>query len=156
MVNILFVCHGNICRSPMAQFIMTQLVDEAGLSKSFYIYSKATSTEEIGNSIYPPAKRKLQSMGITMIPHQAEQITKNDYEEYDIIIGMDENNMRNMRRILGEDKDCKIKKLRSFTKNAGDIADPWYTDDFDTTYDQITEGCRFLLEYCIKKYGLYE
>ena len=151
--RILFVCHGNICRSPMAEFVMKQLVDEADLADKFYIYSKATSTEELGNPPYPPARRKMQEMGIRMTPHQASQITRDDYAEYDYIIGMDSNNIRNMLRIFGSDPDGKIHKLREYTAHPGDIADPWYTDDFDTTYDQILEGCKGLLKAIIPSHS---
>ncbi len=134
----------------MAEFIMRQLVDEAGVADCFRIDSKATSTEEIGNPPYPPARRKLMEMGVSMPPHQASQITRDDYDEYDCIIGMDSNNIRNMLRIFGSDTEHKISKLRDFTPHPGDIADPWYTDDFDTTYVQILEGCRCLLQSLLK------
>lgn len=146
MTKILFVCHGNICRSPMAEFVMKKLVADAGLADRFTIDSKATSTEELGNPPYPPARAKLKKMGIPMPPHRASQIRRSDYADWDYIIGMDSANMHNMERIFGGDPDGKLYKLRSFAGSSGDIADPWYSGDFDTTYDQVLEGCRALLE----------
>ena len=131
----------------MAEFIMKQLIDEAGLNDMSYVNSKATSTEEIGNSIYPHARAKLQQMGISIGPHQASQITRDDYAEYDYIIGMDSANMRNMQRIFGGDSEGKLYKLRSFSGSSLDIDDPWYSDDFDTAYDQIFDGCKCLLKH---------
>ena len=147
MTRILFICHGNICRSPMAQCIMQQLVDEAGAAERFFIDSKATSTEEIGNGIYPPAKRKLNEMKVPLVPHHASQIKKSDYENFDLLIGMDEENIRNMKRIFGGDTENKIHKIREFSGSNGDVADPWYTGNFDITYEQIYQGCRDLFEY---------
>lgn len=145
MTRILFVCHGNICRSPMAEFIMKDLVKKAGREKEFYIESAATSTEEIGNSVYPPARRKLAEHGISCTGKTARQIRKSDYDNFDLLIGMDEWNIRNMNRMLGGDPEHKIFKLRDFTSRPGDVADPWYTDDFNSTWQDCLEGCTALL-----------
>lgn len=145
MKKILFVCHGNICRSPMAEFIMKKMVDEAHLSDSFYIASAATSTEEIGNSVYPPARQKLAEHGISCKGKTARQLTHRDYAEYDLLIGMDSYNIRNMERICGGDTKHKIHKLLDYTDRPGDVADPWYTDDFDATYRDCVDGCKALL-----------
>lgn len=144
MTRILFICHGNICRSPMAQCIMQQIVDNAGASDRYFIDSKATSTEEIGNGIYPPAKRKLNEMKIPLVPHRASQIKKSDYENFDLLIGMDDENIRNMKRIFGADTEGKIYKIREFTGTTDDVADPWYTGNFDITYEQIHAACKKL------------
>ncbi len=144
-VRILFVCHGNICRSPMAEFVMKFLVSESGLDDSFVIDSKATSTEEIGNPPYPPVVRLLGQKGIPMSRHRASQIRRADYENFDLIIGMDSANMVNMERIFGGDPDGKLHKLRSYSGSEKDIEDPWYTGDFETVYAQITAGCKSLL-----------
>ncbi len=141
MKRILFVCHGNICRSPMAEFIMKQLVKDAGLEDEYEIASAATSTEEIGNSVYPPARRKLAEHGIRCDGKTARQLTRRDYDRYDLLVGMDDANIWNMNRICGGDPEGKIIKLLS-----RDVADPWYTDDFDATWDDCLEGCRKLLE----------
>ena len=145
MKKILFVCHGNICRSPMAEFVFKNLVKEAGRESDFFIDSKATSTEEIGNDMYPPAKAKLREEGIPFTRRSARQITRSDYDNFDLIIGMDSANIRNMERIFGPDTEGKLKKLLSFTGTPGDIADPWYSGDFDTTYIQVDASCRALL-----------
>ena len=146
MTKILFVCHGNICRSPMAEFIMKDLVKKAGLEDQFQIASAATSTEEIGNPVYPPARRKLAEHGISCAGKTARQLTKADYAQYDLLIGMDRANIRNMNRICGGDPDGKIKLLLSYTDRPGDVADPWYTGDFDATWRDVLEGCTGLLE----------
>lgn len=146
MHKILFVCHGNICRSPMAEFIMKNLVEKRGLSPLFHIESKATSTEELGNPIYPPAKAELIRNNIPITPHYATQIKRSDYDIYDYIIVMDTNNMRNIKRILGNDTQGKIYKLLDFTDTPGDIADPWFSRNFALTFCQITKGCEALLE----------
>ena len=145
MKRILFVCHGNICRSPMAEFVMKDLVAKHGMEDQFYIESAATSTEEIGNEVYPPAKRKLSENGISCKGKTARQMKKNDYERFDFLIGMDEWNIRNMIRICGGDPEEKIHKLLDYTNRKGDVADPWYTGDFDATWRDVTEGCRCLL-----------
>ena len=145
MKKILFVCHGNICRSPMAEFVMKDLVRKAGLASQFQIESAATSREEIGNPVYPPARRKLAEHGISCDGHTARQLTKRDYDEYDLLIGMDSANLRNMHRICGGDPDGKPHLLMDYTDRPGDVADPWYTDDFETTWQDVLEGCQVLL-----------
>ncbi|MBD5393749.1 MAG: low molecular weight phosphotyrosine protein phosphatase [Lachnospiraceae bacterium] len=147
MIKILFVCHGNICRSTMAESVMTYMVREKGLQDRFHIFSAATSREETGNPPHHGTVNKLRQMGIPLVPHRAVQMTKRDYEEYDYLIGMDEWNIRNMLRIAGKDPEHKIKKLLEFTDSSRDIADPWYTGDFDITFDDIEEGCEALLKY---------
>ncbi len=155
MIKILFVCHGNICRSPMAEFIMKDLVSRAGLSEEFYISSAATRSEEIwngvGNPVYPPAKAKLREHGIDCMGKRAVQLTREDYGKYDYLIGMDTANVRNMHRILGADPEGRIHKLLSFAGSNRDISDPWYTGDFDTTYRDVLEGCTALLEYLMRE-----
>ena len=148
MVKILFVCHGNICRSPMAEFVMKDLVKKAGLEDCFEIASAATSTEEIGNSVYPPARRKLAEHGIDCSGKTSRQLTRSDYARYDLLIGMDRANIRNMTRICGGDPEGKIRRLLDYTDRPGDVADPWYTGDFDATWRDVLEGCRKLLEEC--------
>ena len=147
MTKILFVCHGNICRSPMAEFVMKELVKEAGLSGHFEIASAATSTEELGNPVYPPARRKLAEHGIRCDGKRARQLTRADYQKYDLLIGMDEWNIRNMTRMCGGDRDGKIRMLLDYTGRPRSVADPWYTGDFDATWDDVNEGCRALLEH---------
>ena len=127
MIKILFVCHGNICRSPMAEFVMKDMVEKNGVSEEFEIASAATSTEEIGNPVYPPAKRKLAEHGISCEGKTARQMTKEDYAYYDYIIAMDRFNLRNMTRFVGNDPDNKVSLLMDFTSHPGDVADPWYT-----------------------------
>lgn len=150
MKRIMFVCHGNICRSPMAEFIFKRMVLEKGLEREFFIASSATSTEEIwngvGNPVYPPAKRELAEHGITCDGKRAVQLQKSDYEKYDLFVGMDSANIRNMHRILGGDPDGKIKKLMDYIPRGGDVADPWYSDRFDIAYRDIYEGCEGLLK----------
>ena len=143
--RILFVCHGNICRSPMAEFVMKDLVEKAGLEDSFLIESAATSTEEIGNSVYPPARRKLAEHGISCEGKTARQMTRSDYNRYDLLIGMDSWNIRNMRNICGGDPEGKITMLMDYTSRPGDVADPWYTGDFEATWRDVLEGCRAIL-----------
>lgn len=146
MKRILFVCHGNICRSPMAEFVMKDLVSKAGRDGDFYIESAATSTEEIGNSVYPPARQMLANHGISCKGKTARQMTRRDYQDFDLLIGMDEWNIRNMIRITGGDPDNKIIKLMNLTSRPGDVADPWYTGDFTATWRDVTEGCDALLQ----------
>ena len=141
MIKILFVCHGNICRSPMAEFVMKDLVNKKGMADQFEIASAATSTEEIGNPVYPPAKRKLKEHGISCEGKTARQMTKEDYTYYDYIIAMDRFNLRNMTRFVGNDPDNKVSLLMDFTSHPGDVADPWYTGDFDKTWNDVYEGC---------------
>ena len=145
MKKILFVCHGNICRSPMAEFLMKDLVQKAGLASQFHIESAATSREEIGNPVYPPARRKLAEHGIACAGHAARQLTKQDYAAYDLLVGMDSANLRDMRRICGGDPDGKLPLLLDHTARSGDVADPWYTGDFEATWRDVLEGCRDLL-----------
>ena len=145
MIKILFVYHGNICRSPMGEFVMKDLVKKAGLENQFQIASAATSTEEIGCPVYPPARRKLAEHGIRCDGKTARQLTKADYARYDLLIGMDRANIRNMNRICGGDLDAKIKPLMEFTDHPGDVADPWYTGDFDATWRDVLAGCEGLL-----------
>ena len=145
MVKILFICHGNICRSPMAEFVMKDLVAKAGLADQFVIASAATSTEEIGNPVYPPARHKLAEHGIACAGKTARQMTRRDYEEYDLLIAMDRNNLRNMQQFVGSDPEGKVSLLMDHTNRPGDVADPWYTGDFDATWRDVTEGCAALL-----------
>lgn len=144
---ILFICHGNICRSPMAEYVMKDIVKKAGLEGSFIIASAATSTEELGNPVYPPARRKLAEHGIRCDGHHARQLTSRDYDEYDLLIGMDQVNLRNMHRICGGDPADKMHLLLDFTGHPGDVADPWYTGDFEATWRDVLDGCKGLLEF---------
>ena len=146
MTKILFICHGNICRSPMAEFVMRELVKKAGLSPQFYIDSAATSREEIGNPVYPPAQRKLAEHGVPCGGHAARQLTGGDYAEYDLLIGMDSANLRNMHRICGGDSAGKLRLLMDYTDHPRDVADPWYTGDFEATWRDVYEGCTALLK----------
>ena len=148
MVKVLFICHGNICRSPMAESVMTHLVREAGLEKKFLIRSAATSREEIGNPVHYGTRRKLQAENVPLVPHNAVQMTKKDYATYDLIVAMDRHNLRNMEWLVGSDPRKKVHLLLDFTQRKGDIADPWYTGDFDETYRDVLEGCEGLLKYC--------
>ncbi|MBO4802445.1 MAG: low molecular weight phosphotyrosine protein phosphatase [Bacteroidaceae bacterium] len=148
ITRILFVCHGNICRSPMAEFVMKDLVQQAHREAYFYIESAATSTEELGNSVYPPARRELAAHGISCAGKTARQLRRADYERFDLLIGMDEWNIRNMRAICGGDPDHKIHKLMDFTSRPGDVADPWYTGNFKATWRDVLEGCQALLKKC--------
>lgn len=146
MTKILFICHGNICRSPMAEFILKDLVEKAGIADQFFIASAATSREEIGNPVHYGTRNKLKHYGITTAGKCAVQMTRKDYEKYDYLIGMEQRNLTNMLRILGDDPEGKVSRLLDFTEYPRDIADPWYTGDFDTTYDDILEGCHGLLK----------
>ncbi len=155
MIKILFICHGNICRSPMAEFILKDMVHKQHRADNFRISSAATSTEEIwngiGNPVYPPARAKLAEHGINCDGKRAVQLTRADYAKYDFLIGMDSANIRNMGRILGGDPEGKVFKLLSFAGMEQDISDPWYSGDFDRAYRDIELGCRFLLEYLAPK-----
>lgn len=151
MTKVLFVCLGNICRSPMAEYVLKDVVKRQGREDEFYIDSAATSTEEIGNPVYPQTRRKLKEEGIECGNHKARQMTKKDYEEFDYIIGMEEGNIRNILRIVGEDRDNKVSKLLDFTSSPRNIADPWYTRDFDTTYREIVEGLVGFLDFLDKE-----
>ena len=151
MHKILFICHGNICRSPMAEFVMKKMVKDAGREAQFEIASAATSTEEIGNSVYPPARRKLAEHGISCSGKTARQMTRRDYNYYDHIIAMDRNNLRNLKRMFGEDTEHKISLLMDYTHRPGDVADPWYTGDFEATWQDVREGCEGLLNRLMKR-----
>ena len=151
MNKILFVCLGNICRSPMAEFVMKDIVEKAGLSHEFEIASAATSTYEIGNPVYPPARQKLAEHGIDCKGKTARQITKRDYDYYDYIVAMDHSNLRNLRNMSGEDRQRKISLLMDYTSRPADVADPWYTGDFQATWDDVTEGCEALLSFILKQ-----
>lgn len=147
MIKVLFVCLGNICRSPMAEFVFKDLVEKENLSDKFEIASAATSSEEVGNGMHYGTKRKLDELGIKYEDHIARKITKQDYEKYDYIIGMEESNIRNIKRIVGEDRENKIFRLLDFSDFPRDIADPWYTGNFDKTYTDILEGLRAFLKF---------
>ena len=147
MIKILFVCHGNICRSPLAESVFTYMVSSLGLSDQFIIDSFATSTEEIGNPPHRGTVNKLREAGIPLVPHRAKQITLSDYDGADYIIGMDSANIRNLNRMLKGDSDGKVYKLLSFAGLDRDVADPWYTGDFDATYEDVTLGCKAFLDY---------
>ena len=147
LIRVLMVCHGNICRSPMAEMIFKHLLRERGLTDLFEVASAATSTEEIGNPIYPPARRELAAHGIPVEKRAARQLTLRDYAHYDLLIGMDNANIRNMRRMLGGDPEGKIHRLMDFTDRPGEVSDPWYSDRYDIAYRDIREGCEALLAY---------
>ena len=151
MFQILFVCHGNICRSPMAEFVLRDMIARRGLEAEATVESAATSTEEIwngiGNPVYPPAKAELARHGISCEGKRARQVTKADYAEYDYLIGMDSANIRNMLRIFGGDPDGKVVRLLSYAGSERDISDPWYTGEFGTTYNDVLEGCTAFLRY---------
>ena len=151
----MFVCHGNICRSPMAEFIFKDLAEKQGIADRFVVSSSATSTEEIwngvGNPVYPSAKAELAKHGLSCNGKRAVQLKKSDYDKYDIFIGMDSANIRNMLRIFGGDPDGKVRKLMDYTDRGGDVADPWYSDRFDVAYQDILEGCTALLKTVLTK-----
>ena len=147
MVRVLFCCHGNICRSTMSQFVLQDMVNKLGLSDMFYIDSRATSTEEIGNPPHRGTVRKMQEVGIPVLPHRATQITWSDYNGFDYIIGMDTWNIKNLNRMLKGDPEKKIYKFLTFVGSDRDIADPWYTGNFDVTYEDVVEGCEGFLEH---------
>ena len=150
MIRILFVCHGNICRSTMCESVMTHLAKQKNLAAQFQIESAATHNDEIGNSPHYGTVRKLKQEGIPLIPHRAVRMTKADYDKYDYLIGMDTANIRNMARITNGDPEGKIYKLLAFANSSRDIADPWYTGNFDETYADVTEGCTAFLDFLIK------
>ena len=150
MTKILFVCHGNICRSPLAEFLMKELVESKGLQNNFYIESAATSTEEIGNGVYPPVKRILKSRGIDCSDKHARQMSRADYDKFDYIVCMDSKNLRNMGYIAA-DAQGKYSRLLDYTNNPHDVADPWYSGDFATTECEVEKGCKALLDYILKK-----
>ena len=151
MIKILFVCHGNICRSPMAEYVMQDLVKKEGLEDWIEVASAATSREEIGNDVHYGTKNKLAEVGIPCPKRAARQMTKQDYAAYDYLIGMDEWNIKNMNRIVGGDPQGKIYKLLTFAGSGRDVADPWYTGDFDATYRDVTEGLEAFLEYAMSQ-----
>ena len=147
ITRVLFICHGNICRSTMSQMVFQNMVNKMGIADQFHIDSMATSTEEIGNPPHRGTIRKMNEVGIPIIPHRARQISWRDYDDFDYIIGMDEWNIRNLNRMLKGDPDGKVYKLLTFAGSGRDIADPWYTHNFDETYDDVVEGCEGFIEY---------
>lgn len=149
MIKVMFVCHGNICRSPMAEFVFKDMVAKRGVEDLFVIASSATSREEIGNSVHPGTRYKLKEYGIVSEGKRAVQLTRKDYEEYDYLIAMEQRNITNMYRIIGQDEDKKVSRLLDFTDKPRDIADPWYTGNFDITYDEVYEGCERLLQFIL-------
>ena len=151
MIRVLFICHGNICRSPMAEFIFRDMVAKRGLAAEYSIASAATSREEIGNPVYPPAKRKLKEHGIDPAGKTARQMTAQDYKDYDYLLAAERYNIRNMERITGGDPQHKIFRLLDFSDRPRDIADPWYTGDFDEAWDDIVEGCQAFLKWLEKE-----
>ena len=155
MIKILFICHGNICRSPMAEMVFKDLVRKQHMESQFFIYSAATSREEIGNGVHYGTRRKLQQVGIPCSDHRAVQVTKADYDKYDYLIVMDSHNIRNLMRIIGDDPENKVSMLLDFTDRKGQsIADPWYTGNFDVTYQDVVEGCEGLLTH-IKEHNMF-
>lgn len=146
MMKILFLCHGNICRSPMAEFVMKDMVKKAGLEDEFYIESAAISAEELGNPVYPPARKLLAQHGINCSGKVARQMKKYDYDAFDLLIGMDRSNLRGMHRICGGDFEDKMRLLLDYTDRPGNVADPWYTRDFEATWRDVQEGCAGLLK----------
>lgn len=146
MIKILFVCHGNICRSPMAEFVLKDMVKKAGLSSGFHIESAAVSAEELGNPVYPPARRELAAHGISCQGKTARLMTRADYDRFDLLVCMDSANLRRMERICGGDPQGKMSRLLDHTAYPGDVADPWYTGDFSRTWQDVEAGCRALLE----------
>ena len=149
MKKVMFVCHGNICRSPMAEFVFNHMVKNRGLSGEMIAASSATSTEEIGNDIHRGTRAILTKYGIPYARREARQLTRADYSKYDLFIGMDTANIRNMHRIFGSDPEGKVVKLLDLTDRGGDVADPWYTGNFEATYRDVTEGCEALLSFCL-------
>ena len=149
VIRILMVCLGNICRSPMAEFVMKDMIEKEHLGDRFYVASAATSTEEIGNPVHRGTREKLKEYGISTAGKQAVQLSRKDYNQYNYLIGMEQRNVTNMLRILGGDPEGKVKRLLDFSSHPRDIADPWYTGDFDRTYDDVYEGCKALLTYIL-------
>ena len=145
MTHIIFVCHGNICRSPMAEFVLKDLAARAGMGASFLIESAAMTAEEIGNDMYPPVRRLLREKGIPFTPRRARRFTESDYDRADLVIAMDGENLRHLRRLLGADRDSKIYLLLEYAGERRDVADPWFTDDYETTYRDVRRGCEGLL-----------
>ena len=151
MIKILFICHGNICRSPMAEFILKDLAEKEGLSAQLQVGSAAVSSEELGHPVYPPARRKLAEHGISCAGKTARQLQREDYARWDLLLGMDRSNLRGMRRICGGDPDGKIRLLMDYTHRPGEVADPWYTGDFEAAWRDISEGCAGLLRALFQK-----
>lgn len=147
MIKVLMVCHGNICRSPMAEFLLKNLINKMGISHKIKVDSAGTSTEELGNPVHPGTVKKLQSENIPMTQRRAVQLKKKDYQQYDWLLCMDEMNIKNTLIIIGSDPEQKVKKLLDFSDQPRDIADPWFTRNFDQTYDDILEGCEGFLKY---------
>lgn len=148
MTKLLFICHGNICRSTMAEMVFKHIIRKEGLDKHFLVDSMATSREELGNPVHPGTRRKLAEVGIPCLDHRATQMTKTDYDRYDYLIVMDHNNIRNLMRIIGTDPEQKVSMLLDYAgRNGQSIADPWYTGNFDATYEDVLAGCEGLLEY---------
>lgn len=156
MIKVLFVCLGNICRSPMAEFLFKDMVKKRGLQDEFYIESAATSNEEEGSTVYYKAKEKLAEIGISTCGKTARKLTQNDYGKFDYILGMEQRNIKNIIEIVGEDKENKVQRLLDFSKNPRDIADPWYTGNFDITYNDIIEGLEAFLKYLKDNNKIYE
>ena len=158
MIKILFICHGNICRSPICEFVFKDMVEREGLAGQFYIESRATHTDEIwgdvGNPVYPPAKKKLAEHGLSCEGKRAQLLEYSEYGKYDYFIGMDSENLHAMKRILRGDPDGKVSLLLDYTDWPRSVADPWYTRDFETTYRDVVEGCTALLAYMRRTYGL--
>lgn len=155
MYKILFVCHGNICRSAMCEFVMKNMIKKRGLDDKIQVSSAATSREEIGNDMYPPAKRKLDKEHIPYTTRQARQVTQSDYAQYDCILCMEQFNIKNLKKIIPNDSENKIRLLLDYSDFPRDISDPWFTGDFDKAYDDITEGCAGLLDYLRKEKGIW-
>lgn len=151
MIKIMFVCHGNICRSPMAEFVFNDMVRKRGLADKMLARSSATSTEEIGNDVHRGTRRILDKYGVSYSPREAVQLTRSDYADYHLIVGMDSYNIRNMIRIFGSDPDGKVVRLLDLTSRSGDVADPWYTGDFEATYRDVREGCEALINMLVQK-----
>ncbi len=155
MIKILFVCHGNICRSPMAEFVMKDMICKKGLADKFEIASAATSTEELGNPVYPQTRQILSRHGISCEGKRARQMTNDDYRYFDYIVAMDRNNLRNMERFVGSDPERKVSMLMDHTDHPRDVADPWYTRDFEATWRDVNEGCAALLQKIVLKTGMF-
>lgn len=156
MIKVLFVCLGNICRSPMAEMVFKDMVNKKGLSDKFYIDSAATSSEAVGDGIYYGTRDILKEQGIPFTQHISRQMTKQDYNKFDYILGMEEKNIRNILRIVGEDKEKKIYRLLDFSESPRDIADPWYTGEFDITYYDVEDGCTSFLDHVLKEEKINE
>lgn len=153
MIKVLFICHGNICRSPMCEFIMKDMVKKRGVGDRFLIESAATSSEELGNPVYPPAKKKLAEHGIGCAGKTARRLRSDEYEDWDLFIGMDTENIRNMLRLFHNDPKDKVHKLLEYTGRARDVSDPWYTRDFEATWQDAVAGCSALLDHLLEEYG---